>query len=60
MIIDSTTKVEYIIAFESTKETVWIRKFILGLGVVLSIVDMIPLYCDNNKVIVQVEDSGSH
>ena len=44
MTADSTTRLEYIAASEAAKEAVWIRKFIAELGVVLSIVDLIPLY----------------
>ena len=50
--IDSTTEVKYIVAFEATKGAVCIRRFIAKLRSVPSIVDMIPLYCDNNEVIV--------
>ena len=49
--MNSTTELEYIAASEAAKEAVWIRKFIAELGVVPSIVDMIPLYCDNNGTI---------
>ena len=48
---DSTTKVEYITASEVAKEAVWIKKFILELGVVPSIVDLVPLYCDSKGAI---------
>ncbi|XP_061343798.1 secreted RxLR effector protein 161-like [Gastrolobium bilobum] len=48
---DSTTEVEYIAASEAAKEAVWIKKFVAELGVVPSIVDPIPLYCDNTGVI---------
>ena len=44
---DSTTKSEYIAAFEAAKEAVWIKKFITELGVVPSIVHPILLYCGN-------------
>ena len=59
-IVDSTTKVEYIVASEVAKEAVWIRKFILELGLVPSIVDLIPLYCDNNGAIAQAKELRSH
>ena len=49
--MDSTTKSEYILASKAAKEAVWIRKFIVELGVVPGIVDSIPLYCDNNGAI---------
>ena len=39
-------------AFEATKEGVWIRKFITKLRVVSRIVDPISLYCDNNGAIM--------
>ena len=38
-------------AFEAAKEAIWIRKFISELGVVPNIVDLVPLYCDNNGAI---------
>ena len=60
MIVDSTTEVEYIVAFKVAKEVVWIRKFILELGVVPNIVDPIPLYCDNNGAIMQEKKPQSH
>ena len=58
--VDSTTEVEYIATSEAAKEAVWIRKFILELGVVPSIVDLVPLYCDNNGVIAQAKEPWSH
>ena len=39
-------------AFEAAKEVVWIRKFIIELGVEPNIVDPIPLYYDNNGAIM--------
>ena len=49
-----------IVAFEVAKEAALIRKFIVELGVVSSIVDLIPLYCDNNGVITQAKEPLSH
>ena len=46
-----STEAEYIAASDTGKEAVWIKKFITELGVVPSIVDPIPLYCDNNGAI---------
>ena len=57
---DSTIEVEYIVASEAAKEAVWIRKLITKLGVVLNIVDPIPLYCDKNGVIAQAKEPRSH
>ena len=59
-IADSTTKGEYIVASEANKEAIWIKKFITELGVVPSIIDLIPLYCDNNGAIMQAKELRSH
>ena len=40
---DSTIELEYIAASEAAKEAVWIRKFIVELGLVPDIIDSIPL-----------------
>ena len=45
-------------AFELAKEAVWIRKFILELGVVPSLGDPIPLYCDNNELLRKQRNHG--
>ena len=56
----SSTEAEYIAASDTGKEAVWIKKFITELGVVPSIVDPIPLYCDNNGAIAQAKEPRSH
>ena len=60
MTADSTTEAKYIAASKAVEETIWIRKFIVELGVVPTIVDLIPLYCDNNGVIMQAKEPRSH
>ncbi|KAK8662903.1 hypothetical protein V6N13_024789 [Hibiscus sabdariffa] len=60
IVADSTTKAEYIVAGEATKEAVWIKKFITELGVVPSISDAMELYCDNNGAIAQAKERRSH
>ena len=45
---DSTIESKYIVAFETAREAIWIKKFITEIGVVLSIFHLILLYCDNN------------
>jgi len=42
---DCTTEAEYIVASKAVKESVWIRKFLIELG----------LYCDNNGAIAQAK-----
>ena len=47
-IINSTMKRECIVAFEATKEVVWIKKFLMELRVVPMVVQPMILFCDNN------------
>ncbi|KAK8523031.1 hypothetical protein V6N12_073742 [Hibiscus sabdariffa] len=59
-VANSTTEVEYIAASEAAKEAVWIKKFIIELEVIPSIVDVVDLYCDNNGAIAQAKEPRSH
>nr|GEV28696.1 transposase, MuDR, MULE transposase domain protein [Tanacetum cinerariifolium] len=45
-------------AFDASKEAVWIRKFISGLGIVPTIEKPISMYCDNNGSIAIAKDDG--
>ncbi|GJW96001.1 retrotransposon protein, putative, ty1-copia subclass [Tanacetum coccineum] len=54
----SSTNVEYIAAFDASKEAVWIRKFIFGLGVVPTDEEPINMYCDNTGAIAIAKDYG--
>nr|GFA10198.1 retrotransposon protein, putative, Ty1-copia subclass [Tanacetum cinerariifolium] len=54
----SSTYAEYIAAFDASKEAVWIRKFISGLGIVPTIKEPISMYCDNTGAIAIVKDDG--
>ena len=57
---DSTTKAEYIATSNAVKEAVWIKKFIIELSIVPSIVNPVDLYHDNNKAIAQAKEPRSH
>ncbi|GKD90235.1 hypothetical protein Tco_1365742 [Tanacetum coccineum] len=48
---------EYIAAFDASKEAVWIRKFIFGLGIVPTIEEPISMYCDNTGNIAIAKDN---
>ena len=50
-IADSTMEVEYIAASEATKEAVWLRNFLIDLGVVPLVLSAITLYCDNSGAV---------
>nr|GFA43091.1 hypothetical protein [Tanacetum cinerariifolium] len=54
----SSAEAEYIVAFDASKEAVWVRKFISRLGVVLTIEEPIIMYCDNTGAIVIANESG--
>nr|GEW66349.1 hypothetical protein [Tanacetum cinerariifolium] len=49
---------EYIAAFDASKEAVWARKFISGLGVVPIIEEPISIYCDYTGAIAIANESG--
>nr|GEU99713.1 G-type lectin S-receptor-like serine/threonine-protein kinase LECRK3 [Tanacetum cinerariifolium] len=54
----SSAEVEYIVAFDASKEAVWVRNFISGLGVVPIIEEPISMYCDNTGAIAIANESG--
>nr|GEU96742.1 reverse transcriptase domain-containing protein [Tanacetum cinerariifolium] len=54
----SSAKAEYIAAFYASKEAVWVRKFISGLGVVPTIEEPISMYFDNTGAIAIANESG--
>nr|GFD37325.1 retrovirus-related Pol polyprotein from transposon TNT 1-94 [Tanacetum cinerariifolium] len=51
-----STDAEYIAAFDASNEAVWIRKFISGLGIVLTIEEPISMYYDNTGAIAIAKD----
>nr|GEU40995.1 retrovirus-related Pol polyprotein from transposon TNT 1-94 [Tanacetum cinerariifolium] len=54
----TSAEAEYIAAYDASKEAVWVRKFIYGLGVVLTIEEPIKMYCDNTGAISIANESG--
>jgi hypothetical protein len=58
--IDSIIKVKYIAPSESAKEGVWIRKFLIELGVFPNVSSPLNFYCDNNGDIVQTKEPRNH
>ncbi|GJV78681.1 retrotransposon protein, putative, ty1-copia subclass [Tanacetum coccineum] len=54
----SSTEAEYIAAYDASKEALWVRKFISGLGVVPTIEEPINMYCDNTGAITIANESG--
>ncbi|GKD43785.1 hypothetical protein Tco_1268430 [Tanacetum coccineum] len=56
--ITSSAEAEYITAYDASKEAVWVRKFIFGLGVVPTIKELINMYYDNTRAITIANESG--
>ncbi|GKF63106.1 hypothetical protein Tco_0183160, partial [Tanacetum coccineum] len=54
----SSTKVEYMVASDASKEDIWIRKFIYGLGVVPTNEEPMKMYCDNTRAITISNEPG--
>ncbi|GJX80287.1 retrotransposon protein, putative, ty1-copia subclass [Tanacetum coccineum] len=54
----SATEVEYIAASEVAMKAVWIRKFILGLGIVPTINEPIRMFCDNSAALYFAKEPG--
>jgi hypothetical protein len=59
-VADSTAEAEYITAFESAKEGVWMRKFLIELGVFPTASSPLDLYCDSNGAIAQAKEPRNH
>jgi hypothetical protein len=55
-VTDSTIEDEYIATSDSTKGGVWIRKFLIELGVFPNASSPLNLYCDNNGAIAQAKE----
>lgn len=50
----------FIVAFEATKEIIWIRMFLMGLRVVPLATSSMILFYDNNRVMVKSKEPRSH
>ena len=53
---NSTTEAEYITTFKSAKEGVWMRMFLIELGVFVNALSPLNLHYDNNGVIAQAKE----
>ena len=59
-IANSTMEAEYVAAAEAAKEAVWLRKFLLELGVVSAAGKSIVMYCDNSGAVTQCREPQNH
>nr|GEX36040.1 putative retrotransposon protein [Tanacetum cinerariifolium] len=53
----SSAEAEYIVAFDASKEAVWVRKIISGLSFVPTVKEPISMYCDNTGAIAIANES---
>ena len=60
IVAQSTMESEYIAACEAANEAVWLRKFIIELGVFPSAQDPVILFCDNTGAIPNAKEPRSH
>ena len=51
---------EYIDAVEAANEAVWLRKFVIKLGVFPGMQDHENIYCDNTGAIANAKEPRSH
>ncbi|KAK1612974.1 hypothetical protein QYE76_036647 [Lolium multiflorum] len=56
----SSIESEYIAASEASSEAVWMKRFIIELGVVPSALDPLVIYCDNMGAIANAQEPRSH
>ncbi|KAK1648726.1 hypothetical protein QYE76_066531 [Lolium multiflorum] len=56
----SSTESEYIAASEASSEAVWMKRFIVELGVVPSALDPLVIYCDNMGAIANAQEPRSN
>ena len=45
---------------ETAKEAIWLRKFLMKLGVIAKVVDPMILYCDNSGAVAQAKELRNH
>ena len=57
---DSTAESEYIAASVAAKEGVWMRRFLIELGVFPNASSPLKLHCDNNGAIAQAKELRNH
>ena len=59
-IVDSTIKAEYMVASEAAKEAVWLKDFLIDLGLVARMDKLITLYCYNSSAVANSKEHRSN
>ena len=60
IVTQSTMESEYVAAADAANEAVWMRKFVIKLGVVPNAQDPLTLFCDNTGAIANMKEPRSH
>ena len=45
---------------EKAKEVVWLKKFLMELGVIPLVVQPMILFCDNSRTVAQLKEPRNH
>jgi len=59
-VTDSTIETKYITASKSVKEGVWMKRFLIELGVFPNASSPLNLHCDSNGAITQAKEPRNH
>ena len=59
-IADSTMEAEYVATSTAAKEAVWLKKFLMELGVVPLVIQLLMLFCDNGGAVSQSKEPRNH
>lgn len=59
-IVDSIIESQYITTNEVTKEAVWLKKLLIYLGIVPSIVEPVEIFSDNEGAVVLTKEPRDH
>ncbi|KAL7108975.1 hypothetical protein ACP275_06G147100 [Erythranthe tilingii] len=59
-IVDSTMEAAYVAASEAANEAIWLRNFLIDLGVVPTSRSVMTLYYDNNEAVANSKEPRAH
>ncbi|GJR40515.1 hypothetical protein Tco_1216199 [Tanacetum coccineum] len=60
IVADFTCESEYIAACEASKEAIWMKNFIGDLGFVLTVQDLIEIFCNNESAVALTKEPKDH
>ena len=60
IVAQSSMESEYMTACDASNEAIWLKKFVIELGVFPSCSDPVSIYCDNTGAIVNAREPRTH